>query len=75
MSIFTYFKKKQTLIGNQEIIDRVLPFLDEDLSLTELTEKVRNEANIEFASGRLDKIPTKNDINDLVKLLIVTQKK
>lgn len=75
MGIFDYFKKKKSPIGNYELIQRVLPYKTAGLSDEAFIEKVKNEANIEFANGGLDKIPTDKEINDLAKLIKISQTK
>lgn len=75
MGIFDYFKKKKSPIGNYELIQRILPYKTTGLSDEAFIEKVKNEANIEFASGGLDKIPTDKEINDLIQLIKISKPK
>lgn len=75
MKIFDFFKKKKSPIGNYDLIQQVLPYKDAGLSDEEFFEKVKKEANIEFANGGLDNIPTDKEIKDLVQLIKLSQPK
>ncbi|QIL46630.1 hypothetical protein G7081_05835 [Vagococcus coleopterorum] len=69
MGILDYFKKKKTLLGNHDLIKRALIIAEETKDPDELFSKIRNEVNIDFADGVLDKIPSDKEVKELIKLI------
>ncbi|CAM3244080.1 hypothetical protein [Vagococcus fessus] len=69
MGIIDFFRKKKTVLGHQEIITEASLFVKENLSKEELQEKLQVLFTQALKEGTLEKIPSKKEIADLIKLV------
>lgn len=69
MGIIDFFRKKKTVLAHQEIITEASLLVKENLSKEELQEKLQVLFTQALKEETLEKMPSKKEIEDLIKLV------
>lgn len=77
MGIKSFFSRKKTLIGNQEMITKAINFIEmeENTSKTEILDFLKKEAMKEVNNNQLEKYPKEKEFLELYKLVTTIYKK
>lgn len=77
MGIKSFFSRKKTLIGNQEMITKAINFIEmeENTSKTEILDFLKKEAMKEVNNNQLEKYPKEQEFLELYKLVTTIYKK
>lgn len=77
MGLKSFFSKKKTLIGNQEMIEKAINFIEneENISKEHVVSYLRKEATKDVAHNKLNKFPKDQEFLDLYNLVTTIYKK
>ncbi|WEG74205.1 hypothetical protein [Vagococcus intermedius] len=77
MGIKSFFSRKKTLIGNQEMITKAINFIEmeENTSKTEILDFLKKEAMKEVNNNQLETFPKEQEFLELYTLVTTIYKK